>query len=118
MRRPTSGTLVLGAVLVAALLSTRWLRLNVSGSVPYGVYRLRPVPATLARGILVVFPVPVSVRPWWSAWVPLLKPIGGGPCLSSGERTVCQRRVLRPGAAGSPRHALAPAPGLSCGAGR
>ena len=42
----------------------------------------------------------------------------GGPCLSSGERTVCQRRVLRPGAPDRPRQATAPAPGLSCGAGR
>src|SRR5262249_82109 len=33
------------------------------------------VPPQLARGPLVVVPVPARVRPWWSSWVPLLKPV-------------------------------------------
>jgi conjugative transfer signal peptidase TraF len=68
---------------LAAVVSTRWLRLNMSPSVPYGLYRLAPVPATLHRGDLVVLPVPASVQPWQAWWVPLLKPVAGvaGDCV-------------------------------------
>jgi type IV secretory pathway protease TraF len=72
-------TLVLCGCLLTAVVSTRWVRLNVSPSVPYGLYLLRPVPAPLARGMLVVLPVPVSVRPWHSRWLPVLKPVAGIP---------------------------------------
>ena len=57
------------------MLSTRWVRLNGSPSVPCGVYRLAAVAPPLARGTLVVLPVPASVRAWHSRWVPLLKPV-------------------------------------------
>ena len=73
-RAPRS-SLVLGGLVLAAVLSTRWLRLNVSPSVPYGLYRLAPLTRPLARGTLVVLPVPRSVRPWHARWVPLLKPV-------------------------------------------
>jgi len=39
------------------------------------VYRLAAVSTLLARGTLVVLPVPAGVRPWQPAWVPLLKPV-------------------------------------------
>ena len=68
-------TLVLGGLLLAAVLSTRWVRLNVSGSLPYGLYRLAPVPPTLSRGTVVLLPVPETVQHVWSKWVPLLKPV-------------------------------------------
>jgi conjugative transfer signal peptidase TraF len=64
---------VLGVLVLAAVVSTRWVRLNLSPSVPYGLYLLRPVPAPLARGTLVLLPVPVAVRAW--QWRPLLKPV-------------------------------------------
>jgi conjugative transfer signal peptidase TraF len=73
-RRPRS-SLVLGGLVLAAVVSTRWVRLNLSPSVPRGVYRLAPVAVPLARGTLVVLPVPAVVQPWQSAWVPLLKPV-------------------------------------------
>lgn len=80
MRWPIDrGTLVLGACILAAVVSTRWLRLNVSPSAPYGLYRLAPVPAELARGVLVVLPVPASVQAWRSPWLPLLKPVAALP---------------------------------------
>ena len=70
-------SLVLGGLVLAAVLSTRWVRLNLSPSVPRGVYRLVAVSTPLARGTLVVLPVPAAVRPWHASWVPLLKPVAG-----------------------------------------
>ena len=73
-RGPRS-SLVLGVLVLAAVVSTRWVRLNLSPSVPRGVYRLAAVSPPLARGTLVVLPVPRAVRRWHSRWQPLLKPI-------------------------------------------
>jgi conjugative transfer signal peptidase TraF len=64
---------VLGALVLAAVVSTRWVRLNVSPSVPYGLYRLAAVPTPLTPGTLVVLPVPASMRAWQT--IPLLKPV-------------------------------------------
>jgi conjugative transfer signal peptidase TraF len=75
-RRPRS-RLVLGGLVLAAVLSTRGVRVNVSPSVPVGLYRLAPLSVPLERGTLVVLPVPASVQPWHSSWVPLLKPVAG-----------------------------------------
>ena len=71
-RYPRS-SLVLGALVLAAVVSTRWVRLNVSPSVPYGLYRLAAVPTPLTPGTLVVLPVPDSMRAWQT--IPLLKPV-------------------------------------------
>ncbi len=85
-RHPHAGrarrSLVLGVLVLAAVVSPRWLRINVSPSVPLGLYRLAPVPAPLVRGTLVLLPVPPRVRAWHAAWVPVLKPVAGLP----GER--------------------------------
>ena len=75
--RCTRSSLVLGGLVLAAVLSTRWVRLNLTPSVPVGFYRLAAVAPPLARGMLVVLPVPASVQPWHSSWVPLLKPVAG-----------------------------------------
>ena len=45
-RRPRS-SLVLGVLILAAVVSTRWLRVNVSPSTPLGLYRLAPLPSPL-----------------------------------------------------------------------
>jgi conjugative transfer signal peptidase TraF len=66
-------------VLPLLVLSLGWLRLNVSASVPLGLYRLHRVPASLERGMLVVLPVPAAVQAFHSRWLPLLKPIAGLP---------------------------------------
>src|SRR5262249_35831931 len=55
--RPRRSTLVLGVLVLAAVVSTRWVRLNLSPSVPVGVYRLARLAPPLARGTLVVLPV-------------------------------------------------------------
>lgn len=72
--------------------SLPWCRVNLSPSVPMGLYRLHAVPATLDYGDLVLFPVPASVRPWHSAWFPLLKPVAGLPgdttCINSNGYTI------------------------------
>jgi len=59
--------------------STRWVRVNVSPSAPLGLYRLAAVAPPLARGTLVVLPVPPAVRFWHSAWLPLLQPVAALP---------------------------------------
>jgi type IV secretory pathway protease TraF len=84
--RRLRSSLVLGGLVLAAVLSTRWVRLNLSPSLPYGLYRLAALRAPLTRGTLVVLPVPRSLRPWHAAWVPLLKPVAG----VAGD-TVCHR---------------------------
>ena len=68
-------TLVLGVLVLAAVVSTHWVRLNISPSTPLGLYRLAAVTRPLTHGTLVVLPVPVSIQPWHSPWVPLLKPV-------------------------------------------
>jgi conjugative transfer signal peptidase TraF len=57
-------------------------RVNVSPSVPVGLYRRLPLPDAVERGMLVILPVPVSVVPWhrpklptFLRPVPLLKPV-------------------------------------------
>ena len=70
---------MLGVLVLTAVVSTRWVRLNLSRVCPEGVYRLAAVPAEVARGTLVVLPVPASVRHVWPRWVPLLKPVAGVP---------------------------------------
>jgi conjugative transfer signal peptidase TraF len=53
--------------------------LNLEPSVPLGVWRLRPVPATIERGMVVKFPAPAASFPWHPWWVPFLKPVVGLP---------------------------------------
>ena len=77
--RRTWSSLVLGGLVLAAVLSTRWVRLNLSPSVPYGLYRLTALGAPLARGTLVMLPVPARVQAWHHWWIPLLKPVAGVP---------------------------------------
>jgi len=90
MRLPTRGTLVLCVGLVAVAVSTRWVRLNISPSVPLGLYVLRPVRARVHRGDLVVVPVPLSVQHVWSRWIPLLKPVAAvaGDVVCSSDTTL------------------------------
>jgi conjugative transfer signal peptidase TraF len=77
--RRTWSSLVLGGLVLAAVVSTRWVRLNLSPSLPYGLYRLAALRAPLPRGALVVLPVPASVQPWRWWFSPLLKPVAGVP---------------------------------------
>src|SRR5262249_44039228 len=72
-------SLVLGVLVLAAVVSTRWVRINVSPSAPLGLYRLAAEAPPLARGTLVVLPVPPAVQRWHSPWLPLLKPIAALP---------------------------------------
>src|SRR2546429_7150748 len=66
-------SLVLGALVLAAVVSTRWVRLNLSPSVPMGLYRLERLPPPLARGPLVIPSPPPGTRPWWRSLAPLLQ---------------------------------------------
>ena len=68
-------SLVLGVLVLAAVVSTRWVRLNLSPSVSLGVYRLEQLAPPLARGTLVVLSAPASIRPWWRSLASLLKPV-------------------------------------------
>src|ERR1051326_2456827 len=82
----TRSALLLSACVLAAVMGTRWVRLNVSPSVPLGLYRLTSLPTPLRQGMLVVLPVPSTVQHWHSAWLPLLKPVAA----VAGEE-VCDR---------------------------
>ena len=77
--RGRRSSLVLGVLVLTAVVSTRWVRLNLSHSLPVGLYRLTAVPAEVSRGTLVVLPVPARVHHVWPSWIPLLKPVAGVP---------------------------------------
>ena len=68
-------SLVLGVLVLAAVVSTRWVRLNLSPSVPVGLYRLERLAPPLARGTLVILSPPASIHPWWRSLASLLKPV-------------------------------------------
>jgi type IV secretory pathway protease TraF len=68
-------SLVLGALVLAAVVSTHWVRLNLSSSVPLGFYRLERLAPPLQRSTLVVLSAPASIRPWWHSFAALLKPV-------------------------------------------
>lgn len=76
MRAPSRGMLVLGLAcgLALAALSTRVVRVNVSPSLPYGLYRYQPLTLPVARGTLVLLPLPARMQPWHSRTT-LLKPV-------------------------------------------
>lgn len=88
--RHTRSSLVLCGLIVAAVVSTRWVRANISPSAPLGFYRLAAVPTPLTRGTLVLLPVPAAVQPWRSRWVPLLKPVAA----VAGDTVCVQEQTL------------------------
>ena len=113
--RRTWSSLVLGGLVLAAVLSTRWVRLNLSPSVPYGLYRLTAIGAPLARDTLVILPVPARAGPGsrldpvaetdgWIAW---------GRCVSSGSHAVYEWHVYGPVYQEAHGHPL-PQPGAGC----
>lgn len=77
--RMSRGTVLLGMLMVGLLVSTCFVRMNISPSLPYGLYRLHAVPSQLAYGELVVARVPASIQTWHRPWVLLLKPVAGLP---------------------------------------
>ena len=59
-------------------------RVNVTPSVPLGLYRRAPLPDPVERGMLVILPVPVSVLPWHRPKRPtFLRPV---PLAQAGRR--------------------------------
>jgi conjugal transfer pilin signal peptidase TrbI len=72
------GLLLIGLLIAGGVVGTRYLKVNLSPSVPTGLYRLGSVPQTLDRGMLVVLPVPEHVRRIHGS-IPLLKPVAGLP---------------------------------------
>jgi type IV secretory pathway protease TraF len=72
------GLLLIGLLIAGGVVGTRYLKVNLSPSVPTGLYWLRSVPQTLDRGMLVVLPVPERVRQIHGS-IPLLKPVAGLP---------------------------------------
>lgn len=74
--RLNRSTWILGGVVLVVVLSTGWVRCNVSASAPYGLYRLTRLDARPRVGTWVVLPVPTIMRPWWKTfWIQLLKPV-------------------------------------------
>jgi type IV secretory pathway protease TraF len=66
-------------VVLACLASTHWLTLNLSPSVPKGLYRYVAGGPAFVRGDLVVVPAVAFGRPWYARWLSLLKPVAGIP---------------------------------------
>ena len=66
-------------LIVAGLLivATRYVKLNVEASVPYGFYRMVAVPPVLERGMLVLLDPPAVIHRWRPWWQPMLKPVAG-----------------------------------------
>jgi type IV secretory pathway protease TraF len=81
--------LLIGLLIAGGMMGTRSLKVNLSPSVPVGLYWLRSVPKTLERGMLVVLPVPERVRTVHGS-IPLLKPIAA----VSGEDVCVSDRTL------------------------
>lgn len=52
-------------------------RLNVSPSVPLGLYRVMALTGHPARGMLVHLPVPTAIQLWQPRYLRLLKPVAG-----------------------------------------
>jgi type IV secretory pathway protease TraF len=75
---------VVAGIIGMLLMSTHWVMLNIAPSVPLGLYRLVQTDAPLRRGDLVKVPAVAFGRPWYVAWIPLLKPVAA----VAGE-TVC-----------------------------
>jgi type IV secretory pathway protease TraF len=63
--------LPLWVVFVLLTFGCTWVRMNISPSLPYGLYRIHEVPTPLRRGMLVV----VEVRGWSPSRMPFLKPV-------------------------------------------
>ena len=82
------------------------LRLNVSASVPLGLYLQLPPPRAFVRGTLVLFPPPASIGPlmmargWLAPGVPLLKPVAAlahdTVCMSSDGLLINRVRYADP----------------------
>jgi type IV secretory pathway protease TraF len=70
---------LVGGLLLAGLLSTSWGTINISPSVPLGVYRYVRLDTPLQRGDLVRLPGVPFGRSWLASWLPLLKPVAGLP---------------------------------------
>jgi type IV secretory pathway protease TraF len=96
-------TALVGAVVLAVVVSTHWLTFNITPSVPVGLYRRTTVPQSLARGDLVIFAVPASVQAFHSRWLPLLKPVaavaGDMVCMNSALLWVTSNWTERPAVA-------------------
>jgi conjugative transfer signal peptidase TraF len=95
-----------GSLLAAELLWRRCgptLVLNLTGSIPRGLYAVQP-PKALRRGMLVMFPLPARVkeelgsRPWLLCSRPLIKPVAALPgdlyCIRTGKIFLQRLRPL------------------------
>jgi len=90
-QRINRSSVVLGLCMLAAVGSTRFYRVNISSSVPRGVYRLAPVLPPVQRGTLVLVPTPAVMLPWHSRWLPLLKRVEG---IAGDEICVQENRLV------------------------
>lgn len=64
-------------IVCTLLVATHWFTINLSPSVPIGLYRFASADVPLQRGDVVQVPAIPFGRPWLHAWWPLLKPVAG-----------------------------------------
>ena len=78
-RWTAAGAIVCILLVLAWMFLARWFRLNVSASIPLGLYRVHTPYRPLAPGMLVQFDVPSSVSVFHPSGLPLVKPVVGLP---------------------------------------
>jgi type IV secretory pathway protease TraF len=67
-------------VVFALLISTQWFTINISPSVPVGLYRFVAIDAPLQHGDLLHLPAVRFGHSWfYRQFIPLLKPVAGVP---------------------------------------
>jgi type IV secretory pathway protease TraF len=75
----TSRDYCFASLVLALAISTHWFTINISPSVPLGLYRFVHTDAPLQRGDLMHVPAVSFGRSWLYTWLPLLKPVAGIP---------------------------------------
>lgn len=76
----TRGTAILGTAVLSLVIASHWFKVNISPSVPYGLYRITrtAVASDITPGTIVMFPTPTVIAPL-IPYRSLLKPVAAGP---------------------------------------
>jgi type IV secretory pathway protease TraF len=78
-RFPTLRDYSFAGIVLALAVSTHWGTINISPSVPMGLYGFVRTDVPLQHGDIVQIPAVPFGHPWPYTWLPLLKPIAGLP---------------------------------------
>ena len=84
-------------ILLLLLVSTHWVTVNLSPSMPRGLYRYVRTEGPFHRDEIVRIPAVDFGRSWLASWLPLLKPITGipGDTVCVGPEDLWVTQILR-----------------------